>query len=130
MNATAADTSTSGSDLPGVIDDRTPEVRRLDYATNLVIDLAAAVDKLIQNMPQGNTQRIIYKTEGMGALGIICAALCVLCVLFVIVGVVVISSDTTKSEARMDGRLRDLQAWNDITRKDIARLQAQQENRK
>jgi len=118
MNATAVDTSTSGSDLPGVIDDRTPEVRRLDYATNLVIDLAAAVDKLIQNMPQGNTQRIIYKTEGMGTVGVVCATICAMCLLFLILGAILIVPE-----------IHDLNAWKDIHQAKIAKLEAQQERR-
>ncbi len=86
-------------------------------ATYLVRDVAEMVRESLSR--SGNTQTVIHKTEGMGAIGIVCASICVACVLFLILGAILIVPE-----------LHDLKAWQDINRKDIARLQALHEQQK
>lgn len=106
-------------DLPGVTDRRTADVRRMDYLRDQVIEINELVKTLVEKIPQGQIQHVVYETKGMGAIGVICAAICGLCVLFLLLGAIFIVPE-----------LHDLKAWQDILRKDVAKIQAQQENRK
>ena len=115
----SADATQYPEDKFAGLDTRSPEVKRLDYMTNLVVDLTQAVQKVIDHMPAGTTQTVIHKQQGMGMVGVVCATVCVMCVLFLILITVIFVPE-----------IHDLKAWQDINRKDIARLQAQQENRK
>lgn len=108
--------SREAPDLPGVRDDRTAEVRRLDYLTDQMIDLTNLVRTVIESMPAGNTQTVIHKQQGMGFVGVICASVCVMCVVVLILGAIVFVPD-----------LHDIKAWQDILRRDVARLQATQQ---
>jgi hypothetical protein len=118
VDATQPALDNSGDEFAG-LDTRSPEVRRLDYMADLVVRLTESVQKVIEHAPHSHTQTIIHKTQGMGTVGVICATVSIMCVLFMILGAIVFVPD-----------IHDLKAWNDITRKDIARLQAQQEKGK
>jgi hypothetical protein len=104
----------------GSDDGRTLEQVRYDAMSDKVHDAADTVlelAKLVKELAHGGTTNtVIHKTEGMGAVGILCACVCVFCALFIILGAVMIVPE-----------IHDLRAWQDINRKDIARLQAQQQ---
>lgn len=101
-------------DLPEVHDDRPAEVQKMDYLRDQVIELTETVRLLIDKLPQGQTQTVIHKQQGMGTVGAVCATVCVMCALFLILGAIVFVPD-----------IHDLKAWQDILRRDVARLQAQ-----
>jgi hypothetical protein len=95
------------------LDSRSPELRRLDFMVDQVGDLASSVRELVDRIPQGQTQTVIHKTQGMGMVGVVCATVCVMCVVVLILGAIIFVPE-----------LHDLRAWQDINRRDIARLQA------
>lgn len=95
---------------------RPEEMKRIDLMVDQMAEMAIGMKTLgdlVGRIGTGQTQRVVYKQEGMGVVGIICATVCVMCVVIVILGAIVFVPD-----------IHDLRAWNDITRKDIARLQA------
>jgi ABC-type uncharacterized transport system ATPase subunit len=106
--------ASNGDDLPGVRDTRTAEVRKYDAICDQVIAMNELVKELVDKIPQGQTQTVLYKSHGMGVIGAVCATVCVMCVLVVILGAIIFVPE-----------IHDLRAWQDINRKDIARLQAQ-----
>ncbi len=116
MPESADDTAHSTDRFAGV-DTRTPEVRRLDYMADLVADMTKAVEKVIQN--PGQTQRIIYKTEGMGMIGVVCATICVMTLVCLILGAILVVPE-----------LHDQRAWTDILRSKVAKLEAGQQSEK
>jgi hypothetical protein len=91
----------------------TPTGKDFDVLIVQMQDLAAAVEKLIERVPQSQTQTVIHKQSGMGATGVVCAAICALCVIFLVVEL-----------NRIDGRLRDLDAWRSVHSNDIGALKA------
>lgn len=103
-------------DLPGVRDDRTRDVQRMDYMRDQIIEVTKLVREVIDNLPAGNTQTVIHKTQGMGIVGVICATVCVMCVVILILGAIIFVPD-----------LHDLKAWIGIQNTKIAKLEAQQE---
>lgn len=106
-------------------DPRTEEQRRYDAICDQVAEATRLVRELAAIIPRaGQTQTVIHKTQGLGAAGIVCAAICVLCVLFVAVEFNRQNTDTIKTQAVIDGRLRDLDAWRGVHSNDIAALKA------
>jgi len=102
-------------------DARTTDQIRYDAMSDQVREAAASVTDLAKIVRElaanpGNSQTIYHRTEGMGTVGVICATVCVMCVVVLILGAVIFVPD-----------IHDLRAWQDIMRKDIARLQAGQE---
>jgi hypothetical protein len=98
----------------------TPTGKDFDVLIVQMQDLAAAVEKLIERVPQGQTQTVIHKTAGMGAVGIICAVVSVCCLLVLggIGWMVAIELNKQNSE------LHDLHAWKDVHSNDLAALKA------
>ena len=111
------------NDLGDSEDFRTAEQTRYDALCDLLkrsMEQTERAETLIltlaESVQNGTHQTVIHKQEGMGAVGILCACVCVFCALFIILGAVMIVQE-----------IHDLLAWQDINRKDIARLQAQQQ---
>ncbi len=118
------------------VDDRRRDAQRYDAVCDQVIETHAQVREmstlvmaLIENIPKGQVQEVHYKTEGMGTLGVICAAVCALCVLFIVVESVRQESNAVKMEARIDGRLRDLEAWRGVHSTKIQNLESAREKK-
>jgi hypothetical protein len=122
----------------GSDDGRTLEQVRYDAMSDKVHDAADTVlelAKLVKELAHGGTTNtIIHKTEGAGSVAIVSAAVAVLCVLVVIGGFVVLRSqmsdaetringEITRSEARTDGKLRDLEAWRGVHATKIQNLE-------
>jgi hypothetical protein len=91
-------------------------MEQTERAEGLILNLAESV----QN---GTHQTVVYKHEGAGTVAIVSAAVAVLCVLFVIGGAIVMDGEITRSEARVDGRLRDLEAWRGVHATKIQNLE-------
>ena len=105
-------------------DDRRRDAQRYDAICDQVIAMNELVKELVEKIPQGQTQLVTYRTEGLGAVGIICAAICALCVVFIVVESVRQESSAVKTEARIDGRLRDLEAWRGVHSTKIQNLES------
>ena len=100
-------------------DPRTAAEVKFDATLTMVQECAAEVAKLAQivhesNSRAGNTTTVIHKTEGMGTWGAAAVVACFSTLVLMILFAIVIEPD-----------LHDLKAWQDIMRKDIARLQAE-----
>jgi hypothetical protein len=112
---------------PGSGDARTLEQVRYDAMSDKVHDAAETVlelSKLVRELAHGGTTNtIIHKTEGAGSVAIVSAAIAVLCVLIVLGGAILIDGQITRSEARVDGRLRDLEAWRGVHATKIQNLE-------
>ena len=105
-------------------DPRTEREREYDAIVDLLrqsADQVHALSDLVRTTIErgGSTQTVIHKTEGMGAVGIFCAVVCVCCVLFVILGAVMIVPE-----------IHDLRAWRDIHQNHISAIEAREEKRK
>ena len=105
-------------------DPRTEREREYDAIVDLLrqsADQVHALSDLVRTTIErgGSTQTVIHKTEGMGAVGIFCAVVCVCCVLFVILGEVVVVPE-----------INDLRAWRDIHQNHISAIEAREEKRK
>ena len=100
----------SADDLSG-LDTRSPELRRLDFMVDQVGDLASSVRELVERIPQGHTQTVIHKTQGMGAWGAAAVTACFMTMLVLVIVVAVSVSIYGKDQGGIDGRLRDLDAW-------------------
>jgi len=118
-------TTTPAEDEPAY-EPRTPEQIRYDATADQIRETAQVarevadmVRELVSNGAHGNVQTVIHKTQGMGVVGVICATICVMCIVVLILGAIIFVPD-----------IHDLRAWQDIMRKDIARLQAGQEKGK
>jgi hypothetical protein len=118
-------------------DPRTQRERETDMIYDQLRDvgaLARAVLEVVEKQQNGPVQKVIYRHEGMGAVGIVCAATCILCIIGVIVLGIFINGQMTRtnmdmqeaitrSEARVDGRLRDLEAWRGVHATKIQNLE-------
>jgi hypothetical protein len=118
-------------------DPRTQRERETDAIYDQLRDvgaLARAVLEVVEKQQNGPVQKVIYRHEGMGAVGITCAAICVLCLVGAIVFAIFINGQMTRmnmdmqeaitrSEARVDGRLRDLEAWRGVHATKIQNLE-------
>lgn len=102
------------SELPGdeMLD---KETRRFYMLIDQVNDLTKAVQEVIKSGEGRQVQTVIHKTAGMQPLIAIAIVACLFTWVLMIVLAVIFVPD-----------IHDLQAWHDIDRKDIARLQAQQ----
>ena len=109
---------------PLFVDHRSREAQRYDAICDQVMETSAQVQKindlfreLIDTIPkQGTIQEIHYKSEGMGVVGVICATICAMSVLFLILGAILVVPE-----------IHDLRAWLDINRAKIAKLEAVQQ---
>jgi hypothetical protein len=81
-----------------------------------MIDLTKLVREVIDNIPAGNTQTVIHKTQGMGTVGVICATVCVMCVVILILGAIIFVPD-----------IHDLRAWQSTFGRDLAAIKAVQQ---
>lgn len=111
--------SDSNYELPEVHDDRSPEVKRFDAICDQVVEMNRLVRSLVEKVPKGQVQTVIHKTQGMTAWSVAAVVSCFFTILLVVLLAIIFVPD-----------LHDLKAWQDILRKDVARIQAQQENRK
>ena len=114
-------------------DKRTPDQIRYDAisdqlrdAATLARDLAEIVKEAVTNSNNGHTQTVIHKSEGMGAVGILCAVVSVCCVLMMGGFFWMISIELNKQTAE----LHDLRAWRDIHQNHISAIEAREEKRK
>ena len=103
----------------GVDDWRSEDVRKLDLMVDQVGDLARSVKELVERVPPAvsaapQTQTVIHKTQGMGAWGAAGVVACFFTYLTLIVLAIIFVPT-----------IHDLLAWQDILRKDVARLQAE-----
>lgn len=92
-------------------DDRDPDTVRFDLLVDQVNALVGKMDAVIDR--GGNTQTVIHKTAGMGPWAAAAVTACFFTFLGLILLAVVILPD-----------LHDLQAWQDIMRQKIAKLEA------
>src|SRR6185369_669047 len=106
MHESADDTPQSEDKFAG-LDTRSPEVRRLDYMADLVVKLTESVQKVIEHAPHQTKQHVTYKVEGMGAVGVVCAVVCICCVLMMLGSGWLIAIEFGKQNAE----LHDLRAW-------------------
>ena len=105
-------------------DDRRRDAQRYDAVCDQVIETHAQVREmntliraLIESVPSGRqVQEVHYKSEGMGMIGVICATICAMSVLFLILGAILVVPE-----------IHDLRAWLDINRAKIAKLEAAQQ---
>jgi hypothetical protein len=111
------------NDLGDSEDFRTAEQTRYDALCDLLkrsMEQTERAETLIltlaESVQNGTHQTVIHKTEGMGMVGVVCATVSIMCALFLILGAIIFVPD-----------IHDLKAWQDILRKDVARLQAGQE---
>jgi len=109
----------------GVDDWRSEDVRKLDLMVDQVGDLARSVKELVERVPPAasqapHTQTIIHKTQGMGAWGSAAVTACFMTMLVFVVFMVVYEKD----QGKIDGRLRDLDAWRGVHSNDIGALKA------
>jgi len=113
----------------GVDDWRSEDVRKLDLMVDQVGDLAKAVKELVERGSPASlaphTQTIIHKTQGMGAWGAAAVTACFMTMLVFVVFMVVYEKD----QGKIDGRLRDLDAWRGIHSTKIQALESKQEKR-
>jgi len=79
-------------------------------------EVADMVRELVSSGARGNVQTVIHKTQGMGLVGVICATVCIMCVLFLILGAVVFVPD-----------IHDLKAWQGTFGRDLAAIKAVQQ---
>lgn len=82
-------------------------------------ETTAKLEKLISSVERashalGNTQTVIHRSEGPGPLLAAAIAVCFCTILGLIIFAVWVVPE-----------IHDLKAWNDILRKDVARLQAE-----
>ena len=101
-------------------DDRRRDAQRYDAICDQVIAMNELVKELVEKIPQGQTQTVLYKTEGPGVWIVICtvisAVVSIMCIVVLIVAAILIVPD-----------FHDIKAWQDILRRDVARLQAAQQ---
>ena len=90
-------------------------VEQARQVTEQARQVTELVKTLLERGPYGQTQTVIHKTAGMGAWGAAGVVACFFTYLTLIVLAVIFVPT-----------IHDLLAWQDINRKDIARLQAQQ----
>lgn len=88
-------------------------------------ELTALVEKVISARSESHVQRVVYKTEGMGTVGVICAAICALVLVFVVVEFNRQNSNLNRSATELSDRIRDLDAWRGVQANDIAALKAE-----
>lgn len=93
-------------------DDRDPDTVRFDLLVDQVNALVGKMDAVIETRGS-NTQTVIHKTAGMGPWAAAAVTACFFTFLGLILLAVVILPD-----------LHDLQAWQDIMRQKIAKLEA------
>ena len=96
-------------------DDRRRDAQRYDAICDQVIAMNELVKELVEKIPQGQTQLVTYRTEGMGMVGVICATICAMSLLFLILGAILVVPD-----------IHDTKAWQEILRAKVAKLEAQQ----
>jgi len=96
---------------------RSPEAQRYDAFCDQAFRIEEAAKRMVEG---GQHQTVVHKQTGMGALGVICAVVCVVTALFVVIEII-------RLETRFDGRFRDLEAWNGVNSAKIAKLEAQQQ---
>jgi len=78
------------------------------------------VKTLLERSPYGQAQTVIHKTQGMGAWGAAAVTACFMTMLVFVVFMVVYEKD----QGKIDGRLRDLDAWRGVHSNDIGALKA------
>lgn len=100
----------------------------LIQVTLAVQKLTNRMDAYLDHQTTANSNTVIHRTEGMGPWW---SALAVAACLFTSVGLIIINHNLTSqlSELR-NGEVRDLRAWVDLYRGQIAALKQQQEKPK
>lgn len=105
--------------MTGFRSHRSREAQTFDAFCDQATRIEESVNKLLDHMGHSQNQTVYHVQKGMGSIGIVCAAICGLCVLFLILGSILIVPE-----------LHDAKAWLDILRRDVARLQAGQQTEK
>jgi class 3 adenylate cyclase len=95
-------------------DDRDPSTVRMDLLVDQVNALLGRMDEVIRH-DHGTTQTVIHKTAGMGAWGAAAVTAC----MFTFLGLILFALVVLPT-------LHDLQAWQDIMRQRISRIEAAQ----
>ena len=111
-------TTTPAEDEPAY--ERTPEQIRYDATADQIRETAQVarevadmVRELVSNGAHGNVQTVIHKTQGMGVVGVICATICVMCIVVLILGAIIFVPD-----------IHDLNAWVGVFGRDIEHVKA------
>jgi hypothetical protein len=113
------------NDLGDSEDFRTAEQTRYDALCDLLkrsMEQTERAETLIltlaESVQNGTHQTVIHKQEGMGAVGILCACVCVFCALFIILGAVMIVPE-----------IHDLKAWQGQFGRELAAMKAIQQQK-
>lgn len=85
---------------------------RVDAMLDAVVDLTTVVKEIVHTQRNSNTQTIVH--QGMGMWGIAAIVACFATWVMLIVMYLLIVPD-----------IHDVKAWQDILRKDVAKLQAE-----
>ncbi len=98
---------------------REREAQRYDAICDQVVEMNNLVKILVEKIPEGQTQTVLYKSEGMGIVGVVCATICVMTLVCLILGAILIVPE-----------IHDLRAWTDILRSKVAKVEAGQQSDK
>ena len=104
-------------------DPRPVSVQKLDLMIDQVAELARSIREINDRYDRqltGHSQTIIHKTEGMGWVGVVCAAISFCCLL----GSLGIGWAVIVELNKQTAELHDLHAWRDIHSNDLATLKA------
>ena len=100
----------------------------LIQVTIAVNKLTDRLDAYLDHQTAATTQTLIHKTEGMGPWW---SALAVAGCLFTCAGLIIVNHNLTSQLTELrNGEIRDLRAWVDLYRGQIASLKQQQEKPK
>lgn len=99
-------------------DDRDASTVRMDLLVDQVNVLLSRMDEVIRH-DHGNTQTVIHKTAGMGAWGAAAVTAC----MFTFLGLILFALVVLPT-------LHDLQAWQDVIRGKVSKLESSQTQEK
>jgi hypothetical protein len=103
-------TDAGSVDVP---DDRDPSTRRVDLLVDQVNLLCSKFDEMIERAPPGQIVTVTHRTHGIGAWTAAAVTACFFTFLGLILVAIMLVPD-----------VHDLQAWSDILRSKVARLEA------
>lgn len=104
---------------PGESDEVKAAFQRMDVMYDQMVDLNVLLKEMVKAHGNQNKQVVIHRTEGMGSVAIACAAISVLCVLFLIIVVVFV-----------DGKLSAIEAWQGVFGRDLTAVHTQLNQKK
>lgn len=107
-------------------DELSTAVKRIDIMYDQIVDLNSLLKEMVKANGNRNTQHVVYESKGLGSIAAIftaiSAAVCILCVLFVVVEFNRQNTSHVEDKAKVDGQLRDIAAWQGVFGRDLTAI--------